>query len=157
MNRLAVGVLLTTVGCATPYAYSFHLENQGARPAQQPSTREAIEDADVGAELLVDPTGRRTILLDLTNKTDQVLQVEWTQITMKRSNGNATSLHPQTDLGWIRPGATVSTRLVPFALPPTGDEAAGYQGNHFELVVPMMVRRESRLYRYAFVVDVRKV
>ena len=157
MNRLAVGALLTTVGCATPYAYSFHLENPGARTAQQPKSRETLEDADVRAEILVDPTGARAVLLELTNKTDQVLQVAWTQIAMKRSEGGATSLRPQMDLGWILPGATASTRLVPFALPPTGDEAVGYQGNHFELVVPMIVRRESRSYRYSFTVGVRKI
>jgi len=157
MNRLAVGALLTTVGCATPYAYSFHLENPAARTAQQPMSRETLEDADVRAEILVDPTGARAVLLELTNKTDQVLQVAWTQIAMKRSEGGATSLRPQMDLGWILPGATASTRLVPFALPPTGDEAVGYQGNHFELVVPMIVRRESRSYRYSFTVGVRKI
>jgi len=157
MNRLAAGVLLTTVGCATPYTYSFHLENPGARTSQQPKSSETLEDADVRAEILVDPTQARAVRLELTNRTDQVLQVAWTQIAMNRFEGGATSLRPQMDLGWILPGATASTSLVPFSLPPTGDEAAGYQGNHFELVVPMIIRRESRSYRYSFTVGVRKI
>jgi hypothetical protein len=152
-----VVVLLAAVGCATPYAYTFCLENQGARPAGNPNLREVRDDADVRAEFLIDPTGARAILLDLTNKTDLVLQVEWAQITMRRSDGGSTSLRPQSDLGWILSGATVATRLMPFALPPAGDEAASYQGNHFELLIPMIVRRELRLYCYSFAVAVRKI
>ena len=155
MKPLALAVLLASVGCAAPRAYAFHLENAGARPATKPNQREVLDDADVRAEILVDPTSARAILLDLTNKTDQVLQVEWANITMKRSDGTSTSPRPQEDLGWILPGATLSTRLIPFALPLTGGDADGYQGNHFELEVPMIVRREQRLYRYSFAVHVR--
>jgi len=154
---LLLALSLACVGCATAYAYSFHLENQGARPAATPSEREVLDDADVRAEIAVDPTGARAILLDLTNKTDQVLQVEWAQITMTGSDGSSTSPRPHVDLGWILPGATMSARLVPFALPPSGDRAAGYQGSRFELVVPMIVRREPKSYRYSFVVDVRPI
>ena len=153
----AVGVLLACVGCAMPYAYSFHVENPDARLSAKPNQREVLDDADVRAEILVDPTGARAILLDLTNKTDQVLQVEWGQITMTGSDGSSTSPRPHVDLGWILPGASMSARLVPFALPPSGDRAAGYQGCHFELVVPMIVRREPKLYRYSFAVDVRRM
>ena len=157
VNPLTVVVLLTSVGCATPYAYSFRLENPGARPAVAPELRDTVDDSDIRAQLFVDPTGARAVFLDLTNKTDQVLQVEWAKIVMKRSDGSSTSLRPETDLGWIVPGATTSTRLLPFALPSAGDQAAGYQGNHFELAVPMIVRRERRLYRYSFAVVVRKM
>ncbi len=157
LRALVLSLLPATVGCATPYAYTFHLENQGARAAEKPHGGEAIEDADVRAEILLDPTSARAILFDLTNKSDQVLQVEWAHITMRRSDGTATSLRPQEDLGWILPGATTSTRLVPFVLPRTGGEAASYQGNHFELVVPMIVHRESREYRYSFAVTVREI
>jgi hypothetical protein len=45
-----------------PYVYSFHLENRGARPAAKPNDREVLDDADVRAEILVDPTGTRAIL-----------------------------------------------------------------------------------------------
>jgi hypothetical protein len=157
VKSLALGVLLASVGCATPYAYSFHLENRGARLAAKPNDREVLEDADVRAEILVDPTGARAVLLDLTNKTEQVLQVEWAQISMTGSEGSSISLRPHVDLGWILPGATTSARLVPFALPPSGDRAAGYQGIRFELVVPTIVRSEPRLYRYSFAVDVRPI
>ena len=157
MNPLTMVVLLTSVGCATPYAYSFRLENPGARPAHAPKPGDTLDDTDVRIQLLVDPTGARAVLLDITNQTDQVLQVEWAKIVMKRSDGSSTSLRPETDLGWIVPGATTSTRLLPFALPSAGDQAAGYQGNHFELAIPMIVRREQRLYRYSFAVVVRKM
>jgi hypothetical protein len=156
-TRLALGVLLASVGCAMPYAYSFHSENRDARPSAKPNQREVLDDADVRAEILVDPTDARAILLDLTNKTDQVLQVEWAKITMTGSDGSSTSPRPHVDLGWILPGTTMSARLVPFALPPSGDRAAGYQGSRFELVVPMIVRREPKSYRYSFVVDVRPI
>ena len=153
----ALALSLACVGCSVPYEYTFHLENQGARPAAKPSDREVLDDADVRAEIAVDPSGARAILLDLTNKTDQVLQVEWAQITMRRSDGSSTSPRPQLDLGWIQPGATVSARLVPFALPPSGSQVASYQGSRFELTVPMIVRREPKLYRYSFSVTVRRI
>jgi len=157
VKHLALGVLLACVGCAMPYAYSFHVENPDARLAAKPNQGDVLDDADVRAEILVDPTGARAILLDLTNKTDQVLQVEWPQITMTGSDGSSTPLRPHVDVGWILPVATVRARLVPFALPPSGDRAAGYQGSHFELLVPMIVRREPKLYRYSFAVDVRRI
>ena len=154
---LTLGVLLASVGCATPYTYSFRLDTQEARPSAQPGQRDVAADAYVRAEILVDPTGARAILLDLTNKTDQVLQVEWGKITMTRSDGSSTSPRPHVDLGWILPGATANARLVPFALPPTGDRAANYQGSRFELVIPMIVRREPKLYRYSFTVSVHSM
>jgi hypothetical protein len=51
----------------------------------------------------------------------------------------------------------VNARLVPFALPPAGDRAASYQGSHYELLVPMIVRREPKLYRFSFAVNVRRI
>jgi len=157
VKSVALGVLLASVGCAAPYAYSFRLVNQDARSSAKPNQRDMLDDAEVRAEILVDPTDARAILLDLTNKTDQVLQVEWDQITMIRSDGSSTSPRPHEDLGWVLPGATVNARLVPFALPPTGDQAASYQGSRFELLVPMIVRREPKLYRYSFAVNVRRI
>jgi hypothetical protein len=148
--------LLAALGCATPYTYSFHLESPGARPSLK-AGEQALEDADVRAEILVDPTGAQAILLDLTNKTDLPLQVEWTRITMTGSDGRATTPRPDVDLGWIPPGATQSVRLVPFALPASGSQAESYQGQRFELAVPMIVRRESKLFRYPFAVNVRKL
>jgi hypothetical protein len=62
VKSLALGLLLASVGCGMPYAYSFHLENRGARSAAKPSEREVLDDADVRAEILVDPTGTRAML-----------------------------------------------------------------------------------------------
>ena len=156
-RALALCALLASPGCATPYAYSFRLDNPGALAASKPGEREVIEDADVRAAILVDPTGARAILLDLTNRTDQVLQVEWARIEMTSSDGSSTTPRPDADLGWIPPGTTRSVRLVPFALPPSGRQAAGYQGRRFELAVPMIVSREPRTYRFSFVVNLREL
>jgi len=59
MKLPALGVLLACVGCAMPYAYSFHVENPDARLAAKPNQGDVLDDADVRAEILVDPTGAR--------------------------------------------------------------------------------------------------
>ena len=157
MKPLALGVLLLSVGCATPYAYTFRLDNPGARPPSEPGAGSLLEDADLATGISVNPAGARGVILHLTNKTDQVLQVEWTQITMTGSDGTSTTLGPDEDLGWISPGQTLRAFLVPFALPPSGSQALGYEGRHFELTVPMIVRREPKLYHYGFAVSVHKL
>jgi len=156
-RRIPLVALLATAACATPYAYTFHAAGDGARPASTPDAREIAEDADVRAEILFDPAVQRAILLDLTNKTDQVLQVEWTRISLTRTDGLETRPRPDVDLGWIRPGGTQAARLVPLVLPPSGDAALALQGQRFELAIPMIVRREPRLYRYAFSVQLQKL
>jgi hypothetical protein len=157
LKSLALSALFAAAGCAAPYAYSFQLESPDAHPAAKLGEKQVLEDADVKACFLIDPTGARAIYLDLTNKTDQVVQVEWAKIAMTRSDESFTTPRPEVDLGWIAPGATLSTRLVPFALPPSGGQAASYQGQRFVLAVPMIVRRESKIYRYSFAVSVRKL
>jgi len=150
-----VMILLTTAACATPYSYSFHLTNDGAEHASKAGGREALEDADVRAELLVDPTGQRAILIDVTNKTDQLLQVQWTSVTMTRSDGLTTTPRPDVDVGWIAPGGKQVVRLIPFILPPSGSAARAVEGQRVELEVPMVVRREPKRYRYAFSVHLQ--
>lgn len=145
--RLApLAVLIASAACATPYRYSFQLADEGA-----------LEDADVRAEVRVDPTGQRAVLLDLTNKTDQVVQVAWTRIAMTRQDGLKTTLRPDVDLGWIAPGGRQAARLIPFALPPSGDAALALKGQLFELEVPLIVRREPKTYRYTFRVELQKL
>lgn len=157
MKTLALGALLALASCATPYAYCFHLENPGAKPASTPGGGEVMEDADIRTEIAVDPTGAQAILVDLSNKTDQVLQVEWTRISVTRSDGSSSTPRPDVDVGSIFPGSSQRARLAPFALPRSGSPAASYQGARFELAIPMIVRRESSLRRYSFTVDVRKL
>jgi hypothetical protein len=149
-------VLLAFAGCATPYAYDFHLTDPGVHPAVKPGGAETVEDQDVSAEIRVDVTAA-AVLLDITNKTDEVVQVEWAAITLTRSDGRVTSLRPDVDLGWIQPHATVATRLFPIALPHSGSEAAAYEGQRFHLNLPAVVRREQRLYHYALSAHVRKL
>jgi hypothetical protein len=153
MNLWALGAALL-LGCATPYEYSFRPASPAAAAGFRPGERAVIEDADLRAEILLDPT-TQAILLELTNKTDQVLQVGWTRITMTCSDGSTTTPRPEVDLGWIPPGATQPARLVSFVLPRAGDRAAAYQGKRFELAVPVVVRRETRTYRYSFTADAR--
>ena len=76
----------------------------------KPGGAEAIEDADVRAEILVD-VAAGAVLLTVTNKTDQVLQIDWAAIALTRDDGIVTSLRPDVDLGWLQPQATVAARL----------------------------------------------
>ena len=98
-----------------------------------------------------------SVLLELTNKTDQVLQIQWAGITLTRSDGRVTSLRPDVDLGWIQPHATVTARLFAIALPRSGSKAAAYEGQRFHLNLPAVVRREQKLYHYALSAHVRKL
>ena len=154
----AVGivVMLAAAGCASQYAYDFHLTDPSVHPAVNLGGAEMVEDADVRAEILVD-VAAAAVLLDFTNKTDEVLQVEWAAITLTRSDGRVTSLRPDVDLGWIQPHATVAARLFVIALPRSGSKAAAYEGQRFQLNLPAVVRREQRLYHYALSAHVRKL
>jgi hypothetical protein len=115
-----------------------------------PGTPDVISDADLTAEILVD-TNADAIQLGLTNRTDQVLQVDWANIALTRPGGGQTMLRPDTDLGWIAPGAHVVARLFPFALPRKGHDAEANNGQSFQLAVPATVRRETKVYRYTLV------
>lgn len=154
---LAVLAGLGPIACARPYAYDFHLSTPGAELAAKPGAPQTIEDADVRAEVSADAVSG-VISLGLTNKTDQVLQVKWSDITLIRGgigDEKVTNLRPDVDLGWLSPGAIVAARLVTLALPLSGDQAAAYDGQSFTLNVPAVVRHESRRYRYLLTVHVR--
>jgi len=153
--RLALVALLALVGCASHYEYTFHLTEPGVRPAASPGEPEMLEDADVKAELLVDGVAE-AVLLDVTNKTDQVLQVEWAEISITRPDGTGTSLRPDVDLGWLPPGATLAARLFPIALPHSGRAALANQGRRFQLNVPVIVRREPKVYHFTLTAHVRE-
>jgi hypothetical protein len=137
-------VVAGLAGCATHYRYEFELAD--------PGHAEAFEDALVKAHLVVDGDAIR---FELTNKTDEILQVEWNKIRLARGDGTTTALHPATDLGWIAPGASATAELVPLAFPHVGDAAAAYQNRTLELAVPVIIERESSTYRFHFIVHVR--
>jgi len=113
-----------------------------------------MEDADVKTAILVDAAAG-AVHLDVTNKTEEVLQVEWAEISITRPDGSVTTLHPDADVGWIQPGTYVTARLYPIALPRSGTEAAANEGRRFQLNVPMIVRREAKLYHYSLTAHVR--
>lgn len=144
MRRLLIGVLAMLAGCASEYAYTFHV------------TDPAAADPDLGATVLVD-AATQSIELDLLNKTDQVVQVQWAEIAITRPDGKTTKLHPDVDLGWVQPGRQVHATLLPLALPHRGDAAARYQGQHFELDVPVIVRREPRVLHFTLASTVREL
>lgn len=141
MLRWVIGMVLVT-GCASRYAYTFHVEP----PA---------EDGAMRAEVLVEPDAE-AVVLRVTNQTEHVLQVDWANITLDGGVGGRVSLRPAEDLGWVKPGATTTAALGPLALP-RGMAAHRYQGRRFALTVPMIVRREPKQYRYALVARVRKL
>jgi len=156
--RLALVTLLALLaggGCATSYEYSFHLTEPGVHPAAAPGGPEMLEDADVKAEILVDGAAE-AVLLDVTNKTDQVLQVEWAQISLARPDRTETTLRPDVDLGWIQPGEKLAAKLFPLALPHSGNAALHNQGRQFQLNVPMIVRREAKAYHFTLTAHVRE-
>jgi hypothetical protein len=142
MKTPALALALAFAGCASHYAYTFDVP--------------PLRDADVTAELVVDPAVD-AIALALTNRTEQVLQVGWADISVAGANGHALPLRPDSDLGWILPGATVSARLFPLALPRDGDAAAAYEGRRLELTVPVIVRRETRQLHYSLTAHVREL
>ena len=149
---LAMAAWLASAGCATPYAYRFDLTDPRAHEAGRPGVRDTIDDPDVSVAIELEPLGAAAVLLEVTNKTDQVLQVDWAQIAMLHPNAAVSSLRPDRDLGWVLPGTKQAAWLSPFVLPTQGVAAAAYNGQQLELVVPMTVRREARVYRYHFVV-----
>jgi hypothetical protein len=142
--------VFAVAGCTTQYAYTFQVVDPGV--VRGP--RDVVETATVKAALAVDGD---VILLDLTNKTSEVLQVRWADIAIDRGDGSTTRLHPIVDLGWVQPGATATAQLVPFALPHSGDEAYRYEGRHFDLAVPVIANRESTTYHFHFVAHVHSL
>ena len=117
MKVAALGLCsLAFAGCATQYAYDFHLTDPGVHPAVKMRGAENAEDQG----RLRGNTGRRGRCRNPGGDHQQrqrSLQLEWAETTLTRSNGTVTSLRPDVSLGWIQPHATVATRLVAIALP----------------------------------------
>jgi hypothetical protein len=157
MRKLLLTALLA-VGCAPAnYYYSFDLTDPGAQNLNKPGQRDTLEDADIKAEMLVDPTTFQAVALDVTNKTNQTVQVQWSQIVIVAPDGSQVALHPDTQLGWVEPGLKVAARLVPFVLPASGPEAAAYDNAKFELDVPMVIRGTPKLYQFHMIVHMQKL
>lgn len=151
-RSMRVLAFLVVAGCATPYAYTFRWVDPEVRVAADGT--QAREDADVKAAVRVDGAA---VLLALTNKTDEVLQVQWSEISLSRPDGQPAALRPDVDLGWIAPGATTAARLLPLVVPHHGPDALAYEQGQFGLDVPMTVRREPRRYRFTLIASVHKL
>jgi hypothetical protein len=157
MKALAL-LPLIAAGCApTNYYYSFDLTNPGAQNLSKPGERDTLEDSNVKAEILVDPTTFRAIALDLKNKTNQVMEVQWTQIKMIAPDGSSLPVQPDAALGVVLRGYKVSSRLVPYSLPASGDAAAAYDNMHFELDVPLVILGQPKLYQFQMIVHMQKL
>lgn len=126
-----IALCCLVASCQTPVAYRFQVAT-------------AADEPDVKTELAFDPTGRRGISVRLTNQTDQVIQVNWRQVTLVDQRGTVTTPRPTVDLGWVKPGETQVAELSPFSLPEGGPEAHQYEGRHFTLRLPMVIRNEPR-------------
>ncbi len=155
MRTLALAVLVAACAPAN-YYYNFDIAEPNAKNSPSPQGRDVIEDADVKAEILVDPTSFQAILLDLTNKTDQTMGVNWDQISIINPDGVATAVKPDSQLGWIQPGTKIVARLLPFTLPSQGAAATAYDESKFVLVVPMVVRGQQKDVRYHLVSHIVK-
>jgi len=145
VERLRYLVFAAVAGCASPYAYHFQLVEAPGRAG------DTFEDAVVKARLRVDGDA---IQLELTNKTAELMQVEWSKIELDRGDGTTTALHPANDLGWLTPGGSAHADLVPVAFPREGDVALTYQHRRLELAVPVIANREPSTYHFHFLVSV---
>jgi hypothetical protein len=156
--RTLVLAACALAGCGVAnYTYNFDLTDPGARNLTKPGERDAIEDADVKTEVLVDPTSFKAIALDVTNKTDVPVDVQWNAIAVVMPDHTQMPLHADAQLASVDPTAKVSARLIPFELPSQGAPAKAYDGATFELVVPMVVRGQPREYRYHLIARVTKL
>lgn len=138
-------LVVAGAGCApAKYFYNFDVTDPGAKNLTKPGERDVLEDPDLRAELLVDPTSFQAILLMITNTTAEPMTVHWGRISIIGPDRVARPLQPDIRLGRIEPYTKVRARLIPFELPDLGTAAAGYDNAQFELVVPLEVRNQPR-------------
>lgn len=156
MKILPFALLLAACAPAN-YLYSFDLTDPGAKNYPDFRRPDALEDADVKVELRLDPTEFKAVALDITNKTEAPMQVNWALISIVGPDHVQSPLHPAQAVGDIEPGAKISALLVPFELPAVGPPAAAYDGSNFEVVVPLIVRGAPRENRYHLHVTVKKL
>lgn len=157
-------LLVASAGCVpSKYFYNFDITDPGAKNLTKPGERDVLEDADLRAELLADPTNFQAILLIITNTTSEPLVVHWNRVTVIGPDRVARSLRSdvgrsesgrggdpmRSDTGSrnIEPYTKTRTRLIPFELPEVGDAAAAFDKQNFELVVPIEVRGQQRDFR----------
>lgn len=158
MRILLLGALVLT-GCATAstYAYNFDLDEPGAQNDQRAGQLDAIEDADVRTDVVVDPTIWKSILLEVTNKTNQDLVVMWQDVRIISPDGGQRPIRSCASQNQIKSGARIVAHLMTFSLPAQDPAAQAYNGARYDLIVPMMVLGQPREYRYHLVAHLQKV
>ena len=146
---VGAGLLLLVSACAAPsYTFSFDLTDPGARNLPKSNERDSLEDVDIRTELLLDPVNFQAVLLDITNKTAEEVQVDWRQVAMVMPDHMQLPLRPDGPVAPIQAGGRVVVRLVTFTLPTVGDSAARFENQEFQLVVPMVIRGTPKQQRY---------
>lgn len=151
-------VAFFTMGCApSNYLYSFDITDPGAVNYPDARRPDVEEDADVKAEIRLDPTEFRAIAFDVTNKTDVPLQIVWDQISVVAPDSQQRPVRPQGALGAVEPGAKLSSVLMPFELPSQGGAAKSFDGTSWDLVVPMFVRGNPHEYHFHLRATVKKI
>jgi hypothetical protein len=147
-----LALVVVSTGCASHYAYRFQLSDPGARLASAPGRGDVLEDPDVTAEVQM---AEGAVVLSLTNKSGDVIEVDWKKIVLDRGDGTSSKPRPEVDLGWIQPGAQVTARLVPFVVPRSGDHAAAYAERRLELDMPLVVHNEPKTLKLHFIAHVQ--
>jgi hypothetical protein len=156
--RTAIFVGLLLLGCAPRhYLFSFDLTDPGAQNFKDFRRPDVMEDADLKVEIRVDPTEFKAVALDITNKTEQSLFVQWEGIAIVGPDHEQRPLRPNAPVGEIEPGARVSAVLGPFELPAIGSAAKFYDETDFELVLPLTVRGAPRESRYHLHVKLTRI
>jgi hypothetical protein len=149
LMRMLLAVLVVAGSSCAPakYFYNFDVTDPGAKNLTKPGERDVIEDPDLRAELLVDPTSFQAILLMITNTTAEPMVVHWHRISVIGPDRVSRPLQPDVRVGRIEPYTKVRARLIPFELPDVGSAAASFDNQPFELVVPLEVRGQPRDFR----------
>jgi len=150
-------LLLACVGCAMPYAYSFHVENPDARLRGQAQPRGRAGRRRCAGGDSRRPTGARAHPAgpDQQDRPSAPVEVATNHHDRFRRKLGLRCARMSMWAGFSR-GPPCARGWFPFALPPSGDRAAVTKAATSSCLVPMIVRREPKLYRYSFAVDVRR-
>lgn len=139
---LAVSSLI--LSCRTPAAYRFQASS-------------ALDEADVKTNVSLEPAGPGRIWVRVSNGTDQLVQVDWRQVTLVDPHGTVTMPRPSVDLGWVKPGEVQVAELTPLSLPDSAPDADAYQGMHFTLRLPMVIHSEPTVRTHVLTTQVSQV
>jgi len=157
MKRLLFALPLLAACAPAHYLYGFDVVEPGAVNFKDFRRPDVLEDPNVKLEVRADPTELRAIALDVTNRTEVPLLVEWGRISIISPDHMERRITPQQPLGEIEPSAKLPALLATFELPSVGDSAKMNDGQVFELVVPVGVRGAAREYRVHLRATVQKL